>query len=146
MAIGGSSGSTAGGLKLMRLVVLAKLVQWTIRRSLLPAEAQVPLKYADAPIESEPLRHLLGFTVAYVALIIAGGLALVLHGFAPIDALFESASALGTVGLSSGITSADLSTWGKLVLCLQMWAGRLEVLPVLVLFYPATWRFRRRSR
>jgi trk system potassium uptake protein TrkH len=146
MAIGGSSGSTAGGLKLMRLVVLAKLVQWTIRRSLLPAEAHLPLKYADAPIESEPLRHLLGFTVAYVALIIAGGLALVLQGFAPIDALFESASALGTVGLSSGITNADLSAWGKLVLCLQMWAGRLEVLPVLVLFYPATWRFRRRSR
>jgi trk system potassium uptake protein TrkH len=146
MAIGGSSGSTAGGLKLMRLVVLLKLVQWTIRRSLLPTEAQVPLKYAGSAIESDPLRHLLGFTVAYVALIIAGGLALLIQGFAPIDALFESASALGTVGLSSGITNAELSTWGKLVLCLQMWAGRLEVLPVLVLFYPATWKFRRRSR
>ena len=72
--------------------------------------------------------------------------ALVLAGFAPEDALFESASAMGTVGLSSGITNADLPTWVKLMLSLEMWAGRLEVLPVLVLLYPGTWKLRRRSR
>jgi trk system potassium uptake protein TrkH len=146
MTIGGSSGSTAGGLKLMRFVVLLKVAQWTIRRSLLPVEARVPLKYAGSAVEAEPLRHLLGFTVTYVALIVAGGLALVVQGFAPVDALFESASAMGTVGLSSGITNAELSAWGKLVLCLQMWAGRLEVLPVLVVFFPGTWKLRGRSR
>ena len=146
MVIGGSSGSTAGGLKLMRLIVLLKLAQWTIRRSLLPPEAQVPLKYAGTVIDTEPLRHLLGFMVAYLLLLLAGGTALVLAGFAPQDALFESASAIGTVGLSSGITDADLPTWTKLVLSLEMWAGRLEVLPVLVLLYPGTWKLRRRSR
>jgi trk system potassium uptake protein TrkH len=146
MVIGGSSGSTAGGLKLMRLIVLFRLAQWTLRRSLLPPEAQVPLKYADAVIDAEPLRHLLGFMVVYVLLLLGGGTALVLGGFAPEDALFESASAIGTVGLSSGITGADLPTWAKLVLSLQMWAGRLEVVPVLVLLYPGTWKQRRRSR
>ena len=146
MTIGGSSGSTAGGLKLMRLVVLFKLAEWTFRRSLLPPEAQVPLKYAGTAIETEPLRHLLGFMVAYLLLMLAGGSALVLAGFAPEDALFESASAMGTVGLSSGITNADLPTWVKLMLSLEMWAGRLEVLPVLVLLYPGTWKLRRRSR
>ncbi len=52
---------------------------------------------------------------------------------------------LGTVGLSSGITDADLPAWIKLMLSLEMWAGRLEVLPVLVLLYPGTWKLRKRS-
>lgn len=106
----------------------------------------MPLKCAGTAIETEPLRHLLGFMVAYLLLMLAGGSALVLAGFAPEDALFESASAMGTVGLSSGITNADLPTWVKLMLSLEMWAGRLEVLPVLVLLYPGTWKLRRRSR
>ena len=130
----------------MRLLVLLKLAQWTIRRSLLPPEAQVPLKYAGAVVEAEPLRHLFGFVVGYLLLLLAGGVALVLAGFAPQDAMFESASAVGTVGLSSGITNAGLPAWVKLVLSLEMWAGRLEVLPVLVLLYPGTWKLHRRSR
>jgi trk system potassium uptake protein TrkH len=146
MMIGGSSGSTAGGLKLMRLIVLFKLAQWTFRRSLLPPEAQVPLKYAGTVIDTEPLRHLLGFMVVYLLLLLAGGSALVVAGFAPQDALFESASAIGTVGLSTGIADASLPTWIKLVLSFEMWAGRLEVLPVLVLIYPGTWKLHRRSR
>jgi trk system potassium uptake protein TrkH len=130
----------------MRLIVLFKLAQWTFRRSLLPPEAQVPLKYAGTVIDTEPLRHLLGFMVVYLLLLLAGGSALVVAGFAPQDALFESASAIGTVGLSTGIADASLPTWIKLVLSFEMWAGRLEVLPVLVLIYPGTWKLHRRSR
>ena len=146
MIVGGSSGSTAGGLKLMRFIVLFKLVQWTFRRSLLPPEAQVPLKYAGSAIEAEPLRHLLGFIVVYLLMLLAVGSVLTLAGFAPQDAFFESASAIGTVGLSSGITDASLPGWIKLLLSLEMWAGRLEVLPVLVLMYPGTWKLPKRSR
>ena len=120
MPIGGSSGSTAGGLKLMRLIVLFKLADSTFRRSVLPPEAQVPLKYTGTAIEAEPLRHLLGFMVAYLLLLLAGGSALVLAGFVTQDALFESASNVGTVGLSSGITAADLPAWIELVLSLEM--------------------------
>ncbi len=106
----------------------------------------MPLKYAGTVIDTEPLRHLLGFMVAYLLLLLAGGSALVVAGFAPQDALFESASAIGTVGLSTGIADASLPTWIKLVLSFEMWAGRLEVLPVLVLIYPGTWKLHRRSR
>lgn len=60
---------------------------------------------------------------------------LVFAGFEISDALFESASALGTVGLTAGITSADLPAWTKLLLTFQMWAGRLEILPVLVVLH-----------
>ena len=146
MVVGGSSGSTAGGIKLMRLILLLKLAQWSIRRTLLPPEAQVPLKYAGAVVDEEPQRHVLGLVVAYLLVLLAGGIALVLAGFAPQDAFFESASAIGTVGLSSGITDSALPTWVKLMLCIQMWAGRLEVVPVLVLLYPGTWKLRRRAR
>ncbi len=146
MLVGGSTGSTAGGLKLMRLLVLLLLARWTIHRLLLPAEAKIPLKYADLPIEVEPLRHLLGFMVAYLCLFAGGAALLVLAGFEPGNALFESASAIGTVGLSSGITDPSLPGWVKLVLSFLMWAGRLEVVPVLVVLHPATWKMRRRSR
>ena len=106
----------------------------------------MPLKYAGKSIDAEALRHLLGFMVAYLLLMLAGGGALVLAGFGPQDALFESASAIGTVGLSSGITDAGLPSWIKLLLSFEMWAGRLEILPVLVLLYPGTWKLRKRSR
>ena len=48
--------------------------------------------------------------------------------------IFEAVSALGCVGLRSGITSADLDTIPKMLLCLLMWAGRIEILPALMLF------------
>ncbi len=79
-------------------------------------------------------------------LMLVGGGALVLAGFAPQDAFFESASAIGTVGLSSGITDAGLPASIKLLLSFEMWAGRLEILPVLVLLYPGTWKLRKSSR
>jgi trk system potassium uptake protein TrkH len=50
------------------------------------------------------------------------------------DVIFEAASALGSVGLSTGISEPDLHWVGKLILILFMWMGRLEIIPVLVLF------------
>lgn len=55
-------------------------------------------------------------------------------GFSMKDALFESASAQGTVGLSSGITTPGMSKILETTYIFQMWAGRLEIIPVLVLF------------
>ena len=46
---------------------------------------------------------------------------------------------MGTVGLSAGVTSPHLSLGTKLILILNMWMGRLEIIPVLVVFYPRTW-------
>jgi trk system potassium uptake protein TrkH len=61
------------------------------------------------------------------------------------DALFEVASATGTVGLSVGITGPDLEPALKGVLCVNMLLGRLEVFAVLVALSPRTWVGRRRS-
>ena len=55
------------------------------------------------------------------------------HGESVADSLFEVASALGNVGLSVGLTSSDMSTDLKIILILEMWIGRLEIFPVLML-------------
>ena len=61
------------------------------------------------------------------------------HDIGFLDALFEVVSAVGTVGLSTGIVSHDLATGLKLMLCLDMLLGRLEIIALLVLLYPRTW-------
>jgi trk system potassium uptake protein TrkH len=63
----------------------------------------------------------------------------VAFGYAPIDALFEVTSAVGTVGLSTGVTGPDLEWPLKIVLCIDMILGRLEALALLVILYPGTW-------
>lgn len=143
MIVGGSSGSTAGGLKLVRLLLLVKLVHWSILRASLPREAKIPLKLGGEAVETSELRELLALLASYPLLLAVSTAILTAAGHPALDALFESASALGTVGLSTGITSAALDGGSKLLLVLNMWAGRLEVLPLLVLLYPRTWGFGR---
>ena len=145
MVLGGSAGSTAGGLKLFRLILLFKLAHRLVVRALLPEEAKVPVKLQGVAVPERELELVAGFFTLYAGWLSISTLLLGLAGFSLEKALFESASALGTVGLSLGVTSPELAGWAKLVLILDMWAGRLEILPVLVLLYPGTWLARARG-
>jgi trk system potassium uptake protein TrkH len=60
-------------------------------------------------------------------------------GIEPLPALFDAASALGTVGLTAGVVGPDLTAAPTIVLTALMWLGRVEVFAVLILFLPATW-------
>ena len=140
MIIGGSAGSTAGGIKLIRLILFFRLAHWFVVRMLLPEETVLPVKYRELIISERELMQLFAFFFIYLSLLFLSALLLVFLGFDIKNSLFESASALGTVGLSAGISSPDLALLGKLLLAFDMWAGRLEILPVLVLLYPGTWR------
>jgi trk/ktr system potassium uptake protein len=140
MMVGGSVGSTAGGLKLLRVLVLARVGQWYVRRALLPAEAQLPVRLAGRILHDEEVRGVAGLGLLYLGLIATSAFLLAFTGCAPMDALFEATSAVGTVGLSSGLTSPELASWAKLLLAFDMWAGRLEILPLLVLLYPPQWK------
>jgi trk system potassium uptake protein TrkH len=139
MIFGGSAGSTAGGIKLFRVLALAAITRWYLMRALLPAGAQVPLRYGGRNLRDDEMKSMVGFAILYLGLIAASSMLLTVTGCRPLDALFEVTSAVGTAGLSVGITSAELPAWAKLLLALDMWAGRLEVLPVLVLLYPRHW-------
>lgn len=136
MAVGGAAGSTAGGLKLLRLAVLVRLVRWTVVRALLPREAHVPLQVHDVAVREDDLRRTVAVAVCAVLLLFATSLALVGTGAAVGDAAFEATSAFATAGPSVGLTGSELATWAKLVLCLNMWLGRVEILPVLLLLRP----------
>ncbi|MBD3427064.1 MAG: hypothetical protein GF409_07550 [Candidatus Omnitrophica bacterium] len=140
MIIGGGDGSTAGGIKVFRFVIIIYLVRWLIRGLLLPRKAKVPLKYADRIIDNESIKRIMGFFALYLMVLTISTVIISLFGYDPSDSFFESASSLGTVGLSSGITSMALPPFLKLVLIFNMWAGRLEILPVLVIFNPFIWR------
>ncbi len=143
MLIGGSSGSTAGGIKLYRLIVGLKTIRWYILKALFPAETKIAIKYRGQALEEDVIRRT--FSIGGLYLLLAGisSLCFVMFGYAPLKGVFEAVSAIGTVGLSSGITSATMPVFLKIVLILDMWIGRLEILPVLVILYPRIWFPRR---
>jgi trk system potassium uptake protein TrkH len=140
MNIGGTTGSTAGGIKIFRLLAILALLRWLVLQALLPREARLPLAIAGLKVGDEDVKMLAAFLAGYVVLLGLSTFAVLwIEGFPFLDTLFETSSAMGTVGLSTGLTSPDLTSWTKLILILNMWIGRLEIIPVLVVFYPRTW-------
>lgn len=130
MLVGASSGSTVGGVKLKRVALLAGAA-WARLRGREPAPLRVDGEAAGGADEvGQAARVALAFAAAYVA-----GVALLAWTTAapPGSVAFEAASALGTVGLSTGLTGPDLPVSARLVLTALMWVGRLEVVAVVAL-------------
>lgn len=146
MLTGGATLSTAGGMKLGRFLVLLQAVRLVFARTTLPKHA--------ASFESlgTKARELSQETVAcfclfslYVTAIFVSTLIFVAMGYPLVDSLFDVTSALGTVGVSSGVTSPELPTLLKGVLCVDMLLGRVEIIALVILLYPKT-LFGRRMR
>ena len=140
MLIGGAAGSTAGGVKLSRFVIVFKAVIWRFRRiALLPHEMMLYkldgkiLDEAEANrrVEAAAVLAMLWSSVVLVGIFVLQYLKLPTYDL--IDVIFEVASATSGVGISTGITHPDLPWLGKLTLICMMWIGRLEVVPVLLL-------------
>ncbi len=145
MSIGGSVGSTAGGIKLLRLVLMLKLLQQLLRRVAMPAHAVVDLLVGGRKIPTEEALRTLMLVLLFPATAFLSWLPFLAWGYAPLESLFDVISALGTVGLSCGIVGPELPDGLKLVLCADMLLGRLEFIAVLILIMPATWIGRRAS-
>ncbi len=145
MAAGGSIGSTAGGVKLLRVLILLKTIQTWLRRAAAPEHAVVEAHLGGRRLEGEEIQRALLVILLFVLLVLLSWLVFLAHGYPPLQSLFEVVSAAGTVGLSTGVTGTDLPGLLKLVLCLDMLAGRLEVVALLVTLYPATWIGRKRE-
>ncbi|UCF10100.1 MAG: TrkH family potassium uptake protein [Candidatus Bipolaricaulota bacterium] len=141
MVVGGAAGSTAGGIKIMRMIVLMKGVQWRFRRIVSPRGAIVPFRIGPTAIDESEVGPRLedAALITFLWLVFLGlGIIVLLHTtpsstYSLSDVVFEVASAQGNVGLSVGITSPAMSSLSKLVLCFNMWIGRLEIIPVLML-------------
>jgi trk system potassium uptake protein TrkH len=139
MALGGSAGSTAGGIKIIRLLILFQLISLMIRRSAAPAHAIDETRLGQRKLDQQTLISTAMFVVIFIGCAALSWLPFLLLGQQPLDSLFEVFSALGTAGLSSGITAQDLQPLLKAVLCADMLLGRLEIIVWLVFFYPGTW-------
>lgn len=145
MIVGGFAGSTAGGLKLVRVGILGKAVSWMSKKISYPLSAVVPFKFNRKVIKEGDLTIISIFSFVYILILIVSTLILSFMGYTPMDSFFVSASAEGTVGLTT-IDIAAVNPVGKSVLMIDMLLGRLEILPFLVLFYSIFVSVRRRSR
>lgn len=143
MLVGGGVGSTAGGFKILRLLILLRLLQILLHRTRLVEHAVVEYRLGETRIEPEEGLRALLVVVLYIGVVALSWLPFAAAGYDPLNALFEVVSATATVGLSTGITALELDPWLKGVLCLDMLLGRLEVLALLVVLYPRTWFGRR---
>ena len=145
MLSGGAAGSTAGGFKVLRLLILVRLGTLLVRRSAMTSHAVAGLRLGDKSLEGDEIERSLLLILFFVAVTGISWLLFLGHGYDPMPALFEVASATGTVGLSSGLTSAELEPILKGVLCLDMLLGRVEIIALLVVLYPGTWAGKRRQ-
>jgi trk system potassium uptake protein len=139
MATGGGVGSTAGGIKLLRLLILIRMIQLAVMRVQLPRHAVVQPAVGDRTLDGLQIEHALVLILLFVLLVLGSWMVFLVAGYPALDALFEVVSATATVGLSVGITGPDLEPGLKLLLSLNMLAGRLEIVALLVLLFPGTW-------
>lgn len=143
MITGGCLGSTAGGIKVLRVLVLVRLVQWLVAETRLPIHAVSGPALGGHRLESNELLRAAALIVLFMGVLFASWLPFLAYGYPPLKALFEIASATGTVGLTAGIARPDLEPPLKLLLCADMLLGRLEVFALLVTLSPRTWIGRR---
>ncbi len=144
MFLGGSSGSTSGGVKILRHLILIKNGILEFKRSLHP-NAIIPLRHNNSVVEKPIVIHVLAFFILYLILFIIGAGVLSLLGLDFTSAIGGAASSIGNVGPalgSLGPTSNfdSLPEMGKYWCSFLMLVGRLELFTVLILFTPYFWR------
>ena len=145
MVVGGGIGSTAGGFKVMRLLIGIQALRVLILRASLARHAVFKPRLAGYPLEETEIREALLIMMLFVAVIVFSWLPFIAMGYDPLDSLFEVTSATGTVGLSVGLTSWQLPGLLKGILCADMLMGRLEIIAWFLVLTPRTWVGRRLS-
>ncbi|MGM0412377.1 MAG: potassium transporter TrkG, partial [Pseudomonadota bacterium] len=140
--IGGSGGSTAGGMKVMRFLLL--LVQGMRElKQLAHPNAQLPVKLGGRRVPPQVVNAVWGFFSAYVASFVLIMLALMATGLDQVTAFSAVAATLNNLGPGLGEVSANfgsISDTAKLILAFAMVLGRLEIFSLLILFTPWFWR------
>ena len=137
MGLGGSTCSTTGGIKLLRLNIFFKALAGEIKRIMLPESTVLIQKFhhiQEVVLEDRQIRTSLLIFLMYLGLYIVGTIVGCLCGYPLSEALFESVSAGANVGLSCGITNPSMPTLLKITYIFQMWVGRLEFVSIFTIF------------
>ena len=144
MFIGGCAGSAGGGPKVVRHVLMARVTLRELRRTLHP-RAVLPVKLGGRVVPEHILRDVQVFMLFYLLTFAVGAAIVVMLGADLISGITATIACLGNIGPGFGTVGpmanfGDLHPVSKIVLTLEMWIGRLEVLTVLVFFRMEPWR------
>ena len=143
MLIGGSVGSTSGGIKIMRLNILRSLFKREVKKIYYPRHAVLPVTVDKQILSKDEIYKLTGLVTFWLILIVIGGIITTffsdLNGLEAYSSMF---SALGNIGPAFIETArmASLSPIIKFVYIIAMLAGRLELLPLVILFSRKAWK------
>lgn len=144
--VGGMAGSTSGGVKALRVMLILKQTANELRKHLHP-RAILVTRIGSQPVREDVVARVVGFVMLYLLICLAGAVALALTGLDPLTAIGGSIAAVGNVGPAfADLGPTDNYGWmsssGLAVLSLLMLVGRLEIYTVLLLFHPELWKSR----
>ena len=141
--IGACTGSTGGGIKVMRIAVLFKLLKKELLRIIHPT-AEITVKINQQTITDELSTTIYNFFIFYILSYIILSLILMFSGIDITTSLTAVASCINNLGPASGIAAenyASINTFGKYILSFAMLLGRLEIYTLLIIFTPYFWKF-----
>jgi len=142
--IGGSAGSTTGGMKIIRLILVFRYLKYELRKLLHP-KGVFNITIGNKNISDDVVRTTLGFYLFYIFIFIFCSILLSTTGLDMVSALSASAAAIGNIGPGLG-TVGPLDNWGHLtdlakwITSICMLLGRLEIFTVVVLFSRSFWK------
>ncbi|MFW5965694.1 MAG: TrkH family potassium uptake protein, partial [Halodesulfurarchaeum sp.] len=149
MFIGGSAGSTGGGIKVVRWVVVVKTLKRRLFKTTHP-DAVRPIRLGGSVIDEDVIEQVLTFTLLYLLLFGVASVVIALDGarvgleLTTLEAMSASLATIGNIGPGFGLLGPfgsylEFPWTSKLLMTLLMWFGRLEILPVLLVFTRSYW-------
>lgn len=144
MACGGCAGSTAGGFKVLRLVIMIKNLRAVLRQSLTP-NLYSTVMFDNRPLRSEYMQRTLAFLLLFFLVSFVCMVVMMLQGIDMDTAIGTTISAIGNCGPGLGMTGpaftwSDLPSLSKWVLSFTMLIGRLEIFTFILIFMPSFWK------
>ena len=144
MFVGACAGSTGGGIKVARMLILGKTALSDMRKMLHPTAVSA-VRFEGKPLADQTVRSVHVFITVYLMVFTVSFLLLCLEGFDLITTFSALAACINNVGPGLEVVGpmgnfSGFSPWGKLLLSFNMLVGRLEIFPMLLLFAPSIWR------
>jgi trk system potassium uptake protein TrkH len=138
MVIGGAAGATCGGIKLIRFLVLTKEIKWNAKKVSSSPRRVLPYKIGDKTISKDEKNDIVNEAAIIsflwlICLSVSVFILMTITSFSLQDVIFETCSAQGNVGLSVGITDVTMDPLAKFMFIVNMYIGRLEIIPVVMM-------------
>jgi trk system potassium uptake protein TrkH len=144
MLTGASAGSTAGGMKMIRVLLVVKYAYYEFKRIIHP-NAFFPVRYNQHVVRDEVITRVLAFIMLYIMIIVVGAIVLSFSGMGFLESVSGMITCISDVGPGLGsigpaFSFSEIPTFSKWFLSFVMLIGRLEVFTVLIIFTPIFWK------